>query len=186
MGKFILASASPRRKELLEKAGFKFEVITSGKEEDVKGLSPEDLAVKNALIKAEDVYGRVSDKTALVLGADTVVALGNEIFGKPKDKFDAKSTLKALSGKTHRVITGYALITSGVKESGFIVTEVVFNDLTGELIDRYVEEGSCMDKAGAYGIQDDYGLVKEYIGDYDNVVGLPVRAIGERIEELLK
>lgn len=186
MKRFILASASPRRKEILKNAGYKFEILKSDKEIYSSDISPKDLAVKNALIKARDVFERIEDKSALVLGADTVVELDGEIFGKPENAEDAIRTLKKLSGKTHLVITGYALVTGSSSESGYAVTEVTFNDLSDELICEYVREGSCMDKAGAYGIQDGYGLVKGYVGDYDNVVGLPISAIGKRIGELLK
>ena len=187
MRRFILASSSPRRKEILLKAGYDFEIIKSEKEESItSGISPEKFAVKNALIKAEDVYGKVGDKEAVVLGADTVVELDGVIYGKPKDISDAKRMLQTFSGKTHRVITGYALISGYMRESGKVITEVTFNDLNGELIGEYLKSGLWQGKAGAYGIQDGYELVRGYKGDYDNVVGLPIGSIDETIKEFLK
>lgn len=187
MKRFILASASPRRKEILLKHGYDFEIITSDKEDkNSKGVSTEKFAVKNALIKAEDVYAKVKDKSAVVLGADTVVELNGDIYGKPTDESDAFRMLKSLSGKTHRVITGYALISNSMRESGKIITEVTFNDLSDEDLSKYINSGLWQGKAGAYGIQDGYNLIKEYKGDYDNVVGLPIGEIDETIKEFLK
>lgn len=186
MKKLILASASPRRKEIMTKNGYDFAVATSDKEEPItKGLSPEKFAVGYALTKASDVYSR-SDKKAVVLGADTVVAYGDEIFGKPKDAADAERILKIFSGKTHRVITGYAVLSDGFSETGYVETKVTFNELSDDLIKDYIKSGLCFGKAGAYGIQDGYPLVKSFDGDYDNVVGLPISVIKSTLEQALK
>lgn len=186
MKKFILASASPRRKDILLKAGYSFNIITSDKENNDFTLLPEELAVKNATIKAMDVFKKVCDENAVVLGADTVVALGKEVFGKPEDETDAERIIKRLSGKTHKVITGYAIVSGKGSEYGYEITEVEFNRLSDEKIKEYIKDGSCMDKAGAYGIQDGYGLVKGYKGDYNNVVGLPIDRIKGKLEEFLR
>ena len=187
MKRFILASGSPRRKEILENAGYRFEVETSDKEMGIsKNDVPEKLALANAVIKASDVYKRLSDKQAVVLGADTVVAIESTILGKPKDRDDAERTLRLLSGKTHVVITGYALVSGNMWESGSVKTEVEFNELSDESIREYLDSGLYVGKAGSYGIQDGFGLVKRYIGDYENVVGLPIRVIDEKIKEFLK
>ena len=186
MRKLILASASPRRKEIMTKNGYDFIIATSDKEEPItKGCSPEKFAVGCALTKASDVYSR-SDKKAVVLGADTVVAYGDEIFGKPKDAADAERILKIFSGKTHRVITGYAVLSDGFSETGYVETKVTFNELSDDLIKDYIKSGLCFGKAGAYGIQDGYPLVKSFDGDYDNVVGLPISVIKSTLEQALK
>ncbi|MBR1676676.1 MAG: septum formation protein Maf [Clostridia bacterium] len=186
MKKLILASASPRRRQILSDGGFSFDVLTSDKEEHISAkTSPEKFAVRNALIKAEDVYQK-TDGTPVVLGADTVVQIDGVILEKPKDEADAERMLRLLSGRTHEVITGYAIITKGMHESGYAVSKVTFNELSEEQISNYVKSGLCMDKAGAYGIQDGYGLIKCFDGDYDNVVGLPLEQIKSTIEEFLK
>lgn len=186
MKKLILASASPRRREILENAGFDFEVSTSEVEETMKGLSPEKTAVANACKKAEEVFQRFSGKDAIVLGADTVVAFQGRIYGKPYSEEDAKKTLRELSGNTHEVITGYCIIADGMRECGSVVTKVTFNRLSESDIDRYIKSGLYADKAGSYGIQDGYGLIKEYSGDRDNVVGLPLKEIENTLKEFLK
>lgn len=188
MKRLILASASPRRKELLSGGGFEFAIITSDKESrPEKGLSPAKYAVKCAVEKCEDVYLRAAKGTgAVVLGADTVVALDGEIFGKPTSEADAERMLKLFSGKTHTVITGYALITDGMRETGEVESEVTFNELTDEVISAYLKSGLYKGKAGAYGIQDGFDLVKECKGYRDNVIGLPIEALSDTIKEFLK
>ena len=188
MKKLILASGSPRRKELLENAGFEFEIVTSDKESrPEKGISPDRYAVKCATEKCEDVYFRKAKGTgAVVLGADTVVALNGEIFGKPSSREEAESMLKRFSGKTHTVITGYAILSDGMRETGKVESQVTFNDLSPEIIEKYLDSGLYKGKAGAYGIQDGFGLVASCNGDRDNVIGLPVTAIGDTLKEFLK
>lgn len=172
--KFILASASPRRKEILENVGFCFDVIPSENEEKIKGdLSPKDTVEALAYQKALDVYSSYPD--SVVLGADTIVVFNGEILGKPKDKADAKRMLKMLSGQTHEVRTGYAVLGGNTEIVLSECTLVTFFALSDEEIENYANTGEPMDKAGAYGIQGKGGLlVRSILGDYFNVVGLPV------------
>jgi len=176
---YVLASASPRRRELLLKILPEFEIIPSRKEERAdKSLSPEMVACFLAESKCDDVFTENTDKT--VIGCDTIVVFEGEILGKPRDKADAVRTLKRLSGKTHSVITGVCVRNAVKKLVDFEKTEVKFFDLSDEFISSYVDGGSPMDKAGSYGIQDG-GIVREYKGSYSNVVGLPI----ELCEKLL-
>ena len=180
--KVILASNSPRRKQILTDAGFNFTVIPSNvTEPENTTLSPDKYAEYLAELKATDVFNKYGE---VVLGADTIVYLDGIILGKPKDKQDAIKTLKLLSGKTHVVCTGFAIITKDKKIISNEKTYVTFNDLSDDVITNYVNSGLCMDKAGSYGIQDGYPLVKEIKGDYQNVVGLPINKIKGIIEKL--
>lgn len=170
----ILASASPRRKELLSLAGFDFEVITSSVDEVVDPmLEPCELVVSLAKQKAKDVAANNPGKT--VIGADTVVVLNGKVLGKPRDEQDAVRMLQELSGKTHEVYTGVYIV-SGNKSKGFYeCTKVKFCTLTREQIEAYVATKEPMDKAGSYGIQGKGCVLVEGIeGDYFNVVGFPV------------
>lgn len=185
--KLILASNSPRRKELLDRFGFKFKTITSDYAEKETGLSPADTVKTFATGKAENVFDALKDKSdAVVLGADTVVVMEGKILGKPADKTDAVKTLKLLSGKTHSVLTGYAIISDKKREIGYSETKVTFNLLSDELITDYVNSGLPLDKAGSYGIQDGYDLVKSYDGGFYNVMGLPIDIIEPRLKDFLK
>ena len=169
---FILASASPRRKELLSQVIQKFEVIPAKSDEKVNiSLFPEQMACALAESKCDEVFALNPYKT--VIGCDTVVVFDNKVLGKPKDMDDAFKTLKMLSGKTHFVITGVCVRSPFKKLIDFDKTEVKFNILSDEFIRQYVDSGSPLDKAGSYGIQDG-GIVQEYFGSYTNVVGLPV------------
>ncbi|WP_328793865.1 Maf family protein [Heliomicrobium gestii] len=183
----MLASASPRRRQLLTDLGIPFTVIPSDfSEEGVDDLAPEAQAMTLARGKAQWVCHRVSD--GIVLGADTIVVVDDDVLGKPKTPDHAREMLKGLAGRTHRVITGLALfhVNEGriVKEtSGYEETQVHFRALTEEDIDRYVATGDCLDKAGAYGIQGLAALLVEGLeGDYFNVVGLPL----VRLDKLLR
>lgn len=180
----ILASASPRRKEILQNTKLKFEIEKSDIEEIIlENESPEDMVVRLAYEKAFDVAKKNKDK--LVIGADTIVALDNEVLGKPKDKKEAYQMIKRLSNKTHKVITGISLI--NLKENkvikDYVVSCVTFKDLSEDSIKDYINTNESLDKAGAYGIQG-YGalLVKTIQGDYFNIVGLPI----SRLSDLLK
>ena len=187
--KLILASNSPRRKQLLTEYGFTFTIVPSEYEEKVSDRSPKDTVTAFALGKAQDVYDKLSpsDKqTAVVLGADTVVALDGNILGKPTDKDNAKQMLKLLSGKSHSVYTGYCIIKDGKPQTFAEQSIVTFNTLTDAQIDEYVASGKPLDKAGAYGIQDGYNLVKSYKGSFNNIVGLPVEVFAEKLKQLLK
>ncbi len=182
----ILASNSPRRREILKDAGFDFEVIVSDFEEKDVALSPIETAINNALGKAQATFDNLGNKNAVVLGADTVVFYNNTLLGKPKDSEDAVKMLKTLSGNTHTVVTGYAIITQNGTLSGFSESKVTFNKLKKEQIDKYVKSGKPLDKAGAYGIQDGYDLVKNFEGSLNNVIGLPIEQIAPILKEKMK
>ena len=172
--KIILASASPRRKELLTLAGFEYEVIVSQCEEILPdGITPDKAVEELASQKAEDVFSRNSD--AMIIAADTVVAMGNTILGKPKDEEDAFRMLSSLSGKTHTVYTGVCIKSKDKTDIFHVATQVEFYPLSDKEIKDYIATGEPMDKAGAYGIQGKgFVLVKGIHGDYFNVVGLPL------------
>lgn len=179
---FILASASPRRRELLKQIIPKFEVIPAAADEKVNlSLFPEQMACALAESKCDEVYASHTEDT--VIGCDTIVCFGGEILGKPKDRSDAFETLKRLSGKTHYVITGVCVRNKYNKLTDFDKTEVKFNVLSDEFIKIYVDGGSPLDKAGSYGIQDG-GIVNEYFGSYTNVVGLPVNLVRKMLKEV--
>ncbi len=172
--KIILASASPRRKELLTLAGIEYEVIVSQCEETLPdGITPDKAVEELARQKAEDVFSRNPD--CMIIAADTVVALGNTILGKPKDEADAFNMLSSLSGIRHTVFTGVCIKTKEKTDIFHVATEVEFYDLTEKEIRDYIATKEPMDKAGAYGIQGKgFVLVKGIHGDYFNVVGLPL------------
>jgi len=185
MEEIILASASPRRKELLEQIGIPYKILPSGVEEDMSKIegTPEEKVEKLALNKAMDVAGKLS--SGLVLGADTAVVLGKDIMGKPKTYDEGYSMLKKLSSNTHLVITGLALINAENMRyiTGHEITEVVFDTLTDNKIKWYLETGEYKDKAGSYGIQGKGAVfVKEIRGCYFNVVGLPLFKLTEMLE----
>ena len=185
----ILASASPRRKDILDEYGYSFKVVTADYEEKVFTTDPEETVKAFALGKATAVYQTLNKEekaTSVILGADTVVSLGGKILGKPKDEKDAVETLKNLSGKTHAVYTGYAIVTAtGIINKAF-KTEVKFNDLSDKLINDYVATGKPWDKAGAYGIQDGYPLAKKVVGSLYNVIGLPIEEIDKHLKAILR
>ena len=182
--RIILASASPRRRELIENLKIDFEVRTADCEEvTVPGERPENTVKRLSLTKARCVAELEGDD-AVVIGADTVVAIDGKILGKPADENEAAEMLKLLSGRTHRVYTGLAVIGGGKTVNEYVETEVKFYVLTDSQIKRYIATGEPMDKAGAYGIQK-YGslLVEEIRGDYFNVVGLPVGRLDRVLRE---
>ena len=180
--KIILASNSPRRKELLEKYNIDFTVVPSSFEEKFFSDDPFVTTVSLAIGKAQDVFDK-SSKNSVVLGADTVVFFNNKIIGKPHSEQEAVKTLKLLSGNTHKVITGYAIISESGIESGHSESRVTFNRLSDSLIADYVKTGLPMDKAGAYGIQDGFPLVKKVYGSIENVIGLPARKIASILKK---
>ncbi len=188
---YVLASASPRRKELFGEIVTKFEILPSHFDEGSvsQTLSPAKLVKALAEGKAADVALRAENAEKMVLGSDTVVAYKGEILGKPKDEADAARMLKMLSGKKHYVYTGvcFATVKDGVlqKTSAVDKTAVYFQPLTDEWISAYIATGSPMDKAGAYGIQDG-GLVKKIKGSYTNVVGLPTELVKRMIKKIQK
>jgi septum formation protein len=184
----ILASQSPRRQELLQLLNLPFQVIPSGVDESTAPahLEPASLARWLAERKAEDVAARYPD--AIVIGADTIVVLGDEVMGKPVDLSDARRMLRALSGQTHRVITGIAVIRAGSEPrrlADAIETEVTFRSLTDNEVEAYLLTGEPMDKAGAYAIQGYAALfVAAVRGDYPNIVGLPVARVAAMLRSL--
>lgn len=188
--RIILGSKSPRRKKLLEQIGLEFEVIPSDFDEDTicYDNNPEEYVKLLALKKAESVASKVNGN-AIVIGADTIVVLENEILNKPIDEYDAYEILKKLSGKTHLVYTGIAIINNfkNKKVIDFKKTEVSFRNLGDDEIWEYIKTGSPMDKAGAYGIQDDYGavFVNHIVGCYYNIVGLPLEKFYSMLKEAL-
>lgn len=185
MKNLILASASPRRKQLLSEAGYQFSIQTSQKEGEYDKITPpEKFAVRCAINKAEDVFYR--QEQSVILAADTIVCLDGSILEKPVDAKDAEKMLRALSGKTHQVITGYAILSAGMRETGKVITKVTFNELSEELISEYIKSNLWQGKAGAYGIQDGFDLVASYEGYYDNVVGLPIEFLDQTLKEFLK
>jgi septum formation protein len=176
--RLILASQSPRRQQLLRVLGWPFDVIPSEVDEAAAptDLAPAPLALWLAERKAEDISGRYPG--AFVIGADTIVVLGDQAMGKPRDADDARRMLRTLSGVTHRVITGVAVWRSGpepLRQSEAVETEVTFRRLTDTEIEAYLLTGEPNDKAGAYAIQG-YGalLIEGVRGDYPNIVGLPI------------
>lgn len=176
----VLASASPRRQELLRQIGCGFRVVVSDAEElSGDGISPERLAVENARRKAEDVAAKEGGN-APVLGADTVVSVDETILGKPKDETDAVRMLRLLSGRQHFVYTGIALVYRGEVYEGVVRTEVWVDELSEKEIEAYIATGEPMDKAGAYAVQ---GIAAKFIpridGSFSNVVGLPLHAVKE-------
>jgi septum formation protein len=181
----VLASASPRRRALLKKIVPGFRVEPSGADESgVQDRDPARFAVAAAVLKAREVGERFP--SSLIIAADTVVAFGNKIFGKPSNRDDAKDTLKKLSGRRHSVITGVALYRhdEGRWLTGRETTFVRFRKLDRATIEAYLDTGSHADKAGSYAIQEVHDAFVENIeGDYDNVVGLPVRLVKEMLEK---
>ncbi|MBB5337459.1 Maf family protein [Pectinatus brassicae] len=171
----ILASASPRRKELLEQIGCTFNCETSNAEEVKTGI-PQEVVMANALIKAKDIAAKHKD--TLVIGADTVVALDDAVYGKPKDTEDAFSMLKTLSGKRHFVYTGLALVYNDKVWQDFAVTQVDMADMSDVEIKAYIKTGEPMDKAGSYAVQGKIAIfIKALSGSYSNVVGLPLHKL---------
>ncbi len=181
--KVILASNSPRRKELLGVITADFTVCPSLCEENVpENISPFETAEYLARLKALEVASRYKD--AVVLGADTCVLAENRVLGKPKDRDEAKRMLKLLSGKTHSVVTGCAVVKKGNCQSFSVETKVEFYSLSEKEIEDYVSSSEPYDKAGGYGIQGKASLfVKGIIGDYFNVVGLPIAELNRVLKD---
>lgn len=176
----ILASESPRRRELIKKITNDFTVIPSNVDESILHIAPHDLPGELSKLKAYSIYSKYPNDS--VLACDTVVILNGELMGKPKSKKEAFEMLRKLSGKKHVVISGYTYISKEKEITRTVRTYVYFNNLSDELINEYIESGSPMDKAGAYGIQDEkYGLVNHIEGDFDNVIGLPVNDIKKHV-----
>ncbi len=178
----ILASASPRRKELLSYIIPAFDIIPSGIDETATG-TPAAQVKMLAADKAADIARQVPQ--ALVIGADTLVAVNRRVLGKPEDEAQAEQMLKMLSGREHRVYTGVAVIYKGITHTGVNMTRVRFAPLSDEEIRDYIATGEPMDKAGAYGIQG-YGgkFISAVHGDYFNVMGLPLNMLYNMLKEI--
>ncbi len=192
--RLVLASASPRRKELLAQIGAEFDILPARGEEHISTAKPEQAVIELSRQKAEEVAGLLVSKKGItektvVLGADTIVAFQGEILGKPKSREDAARMLRMLSGNTHSVFTWVAAILLEHQEavktlSFFEETKVTMYPMTEGEIKGYVATGEPMDKAGAYGIQGKCAIYIEKIaGDYNNVVGLPVAALYQRLSK---
>lgn len=194
MKRIVLGSASPRRKELLEQIGISFEIKTSSKEECYTSKIPEEIVKELALQKAENVAEEIIEnegeiRSTVVIGADTIVALDEEILGKPKDEKEAFRMISNLQGRAHQVFTGTALLIFDEKGNKKIInhaveTKVYVNPMCNAEIDKYIESKEPMDKAGAYGIQGGFAAYIDRIeGDYYNVVGLPVSYLYRELKE---
>ena len=201
MSQMILASASPRRKELLEQIGAEFVICPAKGEEVITETDPSAVVMELSRQKAEEVASGVltyneqhadlaTPQDILVIGADTVVAYENQILGKPKDEEDARRMLTMLSGKMHSVYTGVTFVF--IDKEGrtgehcfFEKTDVCMYPLKEEEIDRYIQSGDPLDKAGSYGIQGRCAIyVKEIKGDYNNVVGLPIARLYQELKRV--
>lgn len=206
--RLILASGSPRRKELLEQIGAEFEILPAKGEEVITSDIPSQVVMELSAQKAEEVSGRYKEElgegkgsgeergsgepkdTVVILGADTVVAYENKILGKPKDEADAVRMLQMLAGNTHSVFTGVTLIIEKAgkteKKTFFSETKVTMYPMSKEEIQAYVATGEPMDKAGSYGIQGRCAAYIERIeGDYNNVVGLPVALVYQTLKKII-
>lgn len=187
--RIVLASQSPRRKELLAGLGLSFIVKTSSVDEEkvVEDLAiskPEELVRMLSFVKAEDVAKDLTD--GIVIGADTIVVLGDEILGKPKDQADAKQMIEKLSGKTHLVISGVTIIdvAQNKHRTEHVTTEVDFKDISDSELHGYLMKANYMDKAGSYAVQEHGALfVRGIRGCFFNVVGLPIYTTGEMLKE---
>ncbi len=187
--KIILASASPRRKELLERADILFDVIVSNSDEQYTATKPEKIVEEISLGKAEDVACNCGRDDVVILAADTVVCFEDVIYGKPSDEEDAFNMLKKLQGNTHKVVTG---VTFAIKKNGKTeyrtfhdATEVSVYEMTDEEIREYIATGEPMDKAGSYAIQGKYAkYIKSIQGDYNNVVGLPISRVYHELKAI--
>lgn len=187
--KIILASASPRRREIMTQAGYEFEVMVSHKEEFYTSTMPDEIVKELALLKANDIAEQVEQKNMVVIGADTVVAYDGKILGKPKTKEEAFEMIHDFQGDKHQVYTGIAIIEfdeNGNKKvtNEAVKTDVYVNVMSAEEIWAYIERDNVLDKAGSYGIQSGFACHIEKIeGDYFNVVGLPISKIYEVLKK---
>ena len=180
----LLASASPRRRELLARAGYAFDVVPADVDERRRhDEPPRDFVVRVAIDKAQAVATRTATN-GVVLGADTVVLLDGDVLGKPRDTEDAAAMLRRLSGRTHEVLTGMALVCGTECRTAVATTTVTFATLEPDAIEWYVATGEAADKAGGYGVQ---GIASRFVdrieGSYTNVVGLPVSLFDRLLKE---
>lgn len=185
--KYILASASPRRKELMTQAGFSFQVVPSQVKETISKTRPSDIVTELSSQKALEVYERLQPEDCTVIGADTIVVYRDEILGKPADEAEALDMLSLLAGRTHQVYTGVTLILNKggdpTVRSFYEKTDVTFYPIDRFDLQDYIASGDPLDKAGAYGIQGPFAIhVKEIHGDYNNVVGLPIARLYQELK----
>ena len=184
----ILASPSPRRKELLEKIGLPFTVQPAKGEERITQKSPAAVVMELSRQKAEEIAAAQTGD-CIIIGADTVVARGDKIMGKPKDAADAKQMLRSIADDCHQVYTGVTLIRTGAHPQSVTFqekTDVFLYPISDAELDAYIASGDPMDKAGAYGIQGDFAIyVKRIAGDYYNVVGLPIGRVYQELKRML-
>lgn len=185
----ILASKSPRRKEILEGLGIDFSIVTSDADEGCEEQDPELLVKELAKRKGRAVHDLLSREgkeisDTLIIACDTVVHINGQILGKPKDRCQAVEMLSMLSGKSHHVLSGLYLLYGGKEITRHATTEVIFAPMTAEEIERYVDSNEPYDKAGAYGIQGKASVfIRGIVGDYFNVVGLPVNLLCETLRD---
>ena len=185
MKKIILASKSPRRKQLLELLGYPFEIIVSDIDEKID--SNNDLVKEIEKLSYQKAYAVFKDhQDKMVIGADTIVKIDNEILGKPKDEQQAKVMLQKLSNNTHEVVTGVTILTNDSKETFSSITSVKFCKLSEEEIEEYIKTKEPMDKAGAYAIQG-YGakFIEKIDGDYYTVMGLPISKLYHKLQKYI-
>ena len=181
----ILASGSPQRRAILEQLGVDFSVVVTGVDELTAGR-PEEVAVENACRKARAAAAQSDNSAETVLGVDTLVALGERLYGKPGDRQEAAATLAALAGRRHRVVSGLCLIGADGERSAVAITRVRFRPMTESAIDWYLNTGEWQGRAGGYAIQGrGAALVESIEGDYLNVVGLPVATLVDLLPSLV-
>jgi len=181
--RIVLASSSPRRRELLQTAGFEVDVRPADVDELTEGLPPRDLVTANAKLKA--LHVAASLRGDLILGADTVMVLDGEILGKPRDRDHAADMLRRLSGRVHEVLTGVCLVRGGSRNACLFVesTRVSFRSLDAASIAAYLADINPLDKAGAYAAQEDRGrLIERIEGSHENVIGLPIFRVMEAVK----
>ncbi len=194
MKKIILGSASPRRRELMAQIGLEFEVVVSNKEEYYESTIPEEIVKELALMKAENVTSELEAKRQLkdmvIIGADTIVVLDDQILGKPRDEEEAFEMLTNLQGRAHQVFTGTAILSydetgERLVQNQASETKVYVHEMNRDEILSYIKSGEPMDKAGAYGIQGAFAAYIDRIeGDYYNVVGLPVSYLYQHLKNI--
>ena len=198
----ILASGSPRRRELLEKAGLRFRIVVSAADEHYTKKDPAGIVEELSRIKAEvverELFGDGSfsaeapEDETVIIGADTVVSVDGRILGKPKDRADAFRMIRRIQGRSHEVYTGVCLIRTGKERASRLLnfsecTKVHVVPMSEAEIHAYIDCGESMDKAGAYAIQGQFGkYIDRFDGDYENVIGLPVQAVLDGLEEIMK
>ena len=191
MGKrIILASASPRRREIMEQAGYSFEILVSHKEEIYHGIEPNEIVKELSLLKAEDIAEQIEQKNVIIIGADTVVAHRGKILGKPKNEEDAYAMLQGIQGEVHHVYTGVTILAFDEEGRKTLVndavgTKVYVDSMTEEEIRTYLLTGEYKDKAGSYAIQGKFApYIAKIEGDYYNVVGLPISFIRKALQKI--